>query len=269
MCWRLRGGLTVTNAVAGSAGEQDREWNFTVTLFRADGTPLPQYELAKPAYQFAYAVTNADGTQATTGTAAIAEAGGSVLFDGKTSIALTSGQSVTISGIPAGVLYEVREQEANQNDYVTTVQINGADAAAADGTIQRDQVQSVAFTNFLAEDEPENPPVDPDPPVDPNPPDDDPTTIPEDDPEDDPEEIPDEDVPLEELPEEEPEDETPVTELPEEDVPLEELPEEDVPLAEVPATGDALAVWLALSGLSGSGLLALALTGRRKREDEE
>ena len=262
------GDLSIAKQVTG-IGDTTALWNFTVTLFRADGTPLPQYELAKPAYQFAYAVTNADGTQATTGTAAIAEAGGSVLFDGKTSIALTSGQSVTISGIPAGVLYEVREQEANQNDYITTVQINGADAAAADGTIQRDQVQSVAFTNFLAEDEPENPPVDPDPPVDPNPPDDDPTTIPEDDPEDDPEEIPDEDVPLEELPEEEPEDETPVTELPEEDVPLEELPEEDVPLAEVPATGDALAVWLALSGLSGSGLLALALTGRRKREDEE
>ncbi len=70
-----------------------------------------------------------------------------------------------------------------------------------------------------------------------------------------------------------PDPETPTTELPEEDVPLTELPEEElpegeVPLAEVPKTGDMSALWLALTGLSGSGLAVTAVLGRKKREEE-
>ena len=76
-----------------------------------------------------------------------------------------------------------------------------------------------------------------------------------------------------------PEDPTPLTpapepeELPEEPVPLvpapelEEIPEEEVPLAAVPMTGDAAALWLALSALSGTGLAGVSLLGRKKRED--
>ena len=48
---------------------------------------------------------------------------------------------------------------------------------------------------------------------------------------------------------------------------MEEIPEEEVPLAAVPKTGDASALWLALSALSGAGLAGVSLLGRKKREE--
>ena len=47
-----------------------------------------------------------------------------------------------------------------------------------------------------------------------------------------------------------------------------ELPEEDVPMAEAPETGDASLLWLAAAALSGSGLAWLALSERKRREQE-
>ena len=44
-----------------------------------------------------------------------------------------------------------------------------------------------------------------------------------------------------------------------------EIPDEEVPLAKAPVTGDISVLWLALSGLSGSGMLLL----NRKRKEEE
>ena len=44
-----------------------------------------------------------------------------------------------------------------------------------------------------------------------------------------------------------------------------EIPDEEVPLADAPVTGDISALWLALSGLSGSGMLLL----NRKRKEEK
>jgi LPXTG-motif cell wall-anchored protein len=76
-----------------------------------------------------------------------------------------------------------------------------------------------------------------------------------------------------------PEDPTPLTpapemeEIPEEPVPLapapemEEIMDEEVPLADIPKTGDASALWLALSALSGTGLAGVSLMGRKKREE--
>ena len=48
---------------------------------------------------------------------------------------------------------------------------------------------------------------------------------------------------------------------------LEEILEEEVPLASVPHTGDAVALWMALSALSGTGLAGVTFLGRKKRED--
>jgi LPXTG-motif cell wall-anchored protein len=62
-------------------------------------------------------------------------------------------------------------------------------------------------------------------------------------------------------------------EIPEEPVPLapapemEEIMDEEVPLADIPKTGDASALWLALSALSGTGLAGVSLMGRKKREE--
>ena len=48
----------------------------------------------------------------------------------------------------------------------------------------------------------------------------------------------------------------------------EEIFEEDVPLADAPATGDISALWLALSAISGTGLVGTTFLGRKKREDD-
>jgi len=53
-----------------------------------------------------------------------------------------------------------------------------------------------------------------------------------------------------------------------EDTPLEDIYEEEIPLADVPRTGDMSGLWLALSALSGSGLLVMTQL-RKKREEEE
>ena len=60
-----------------------------------------------------------------------------------------------------------------------------------------------------------------------------------------------------------PEPEVPLTPAPE----LEEILDEEIPLADVPKTGDASALWLALSALSGMGLAGVSTLGRKKRED--
>ena len=61
-----------------------------------------------------------------------------------------------------------------------------------------------------------------------------------------------------------PEEDVPLVDIPEEDVPLVEIPDEDVPLADVPKTGDPMAIYIALSILSGMGLAAL---GFKKKEN--
>ena len=105
------------------------------------------------------------------------------------------------------------------------------------------------------------------PPVVTPPEDDEPTIIPpkDDEPTTD---LPEEETPTTDLPDED----TPTTQPPAEETPQEdpsaELPEEDVPMAEAPATGDASLLWLAAAVLSGSGLAWLALSERKRREQE-
>ena len=105
------------------------------------------------------------------------------------------------------------------------------------------------------------------PPVVTPPEDDEPTIIPpkDDEPTTD---LPEEETPTTDLPDED----TPTTQPPAEETPQEdpsaELPEEDVPMAEAPATGDASLFWLAAAALSGSGLAWLALSERKRREQE-
>ena len=72
-----------------------------------------------------------------------------------------------------------------------------------------------------------------------------------------PEDLGDEEVPLSELPD--------VSDNEEE---LEDLVEEDVPLAELPATGETL-LYHIMAAISAMGLAALAITGRKRKEEEE
>lgn len=81
------GTLTVAKTVAGAAGEQDREFHFTVTL---PNTPIN------------------------------GKFGEMTFVDGVAQVALKHDESVTAGNIPAGVLYTVVETEANRDGYVTT-----------------------------------------------------------------------------------------------------------------------------------------------------
>lgn len=64
------------------------------------------------------------------------------------------------------------------------------------------------------------------------------------------------------------EEDVPLAALPEENEPQVTLPEEEVPLAVAPMTGDAAALWLALSALSGTGLAGVTFLGRKKNKED-
>ena len=89
-----------------------------------------------------------------------------------------------------------------------------------------------------------------------------PTPDPDPDPSEPTEEIPDEDVPQGELPEQ-PGDPGTQPENPEETV----IDEEEPPMADAPETGDSLPIWITAAALSGLGLAALAITGRKRKEE--
>ena len=80
----------------------------------------------------------------------------------------------------------------------------------------------------------------------------DPTPTPTPDP--DPIDIPDPEVPL-----------IPEPDLPDEPI---EIEEPEVPLADVPKTGDNLALYYASAAISALGLVILALTGKKRKEEE-
>ncbi|QUO38741.1 InlB B-repeat-containing protein [Dysosmobacter sp. Marseille-Q4140] len=120
--------------------------------------------------------------------------------------------------------------------------------------LESGQDQITYYANYTANGTQPNPdPIEPGPnpdPIEPGP--SDPGT-----------DIPDDNTPTTDLPEEE----TPTTELPEEETPTTELPEEEVPMAEVPATGDTAGLWALAAGVSGLALVWLALSGKKRREE--
>ena len=100
-----RGGLQVTKTVSGNTGETDREFHFTVTL---SGTSLSGAAIGT-AYPYTY--VRQDGTTVQ----------GSLTFtDGTAAFTLKDRESLTLTGIPAGITYQVTETEANQDGYTTT-----------------------------------------------------------------------------------------------------------------------------------------------------
>lgn len=103
-----RGGLTVTKTVEGDAGDTGREWHFTVTIEDA----------------------GIHGTY------------GDMRFtNGVAMFTLKHDQSVTATGLPAGLSYTVTETEAGQEGYVTK-------AAGDRGRIPDAGTAMAAFTNM-------------------------------------------------------------------------------------------------------------------------
>lgn len=67
--------------------------------------------------------------------------------------------------------------------------------------------------------------------------------------------------------------ETPTTDLPDTDVPASgdtgvDLPEPEVPRADAPKTGDAAGLWAMAAAVSGMGLVWLAISGKKRKEED-
>ncbi len=109
------GSLTVSKTVAGTEGDTNKDWNFTVTL----------------------SDTTINGTY-----------GGMTFADGVATFTLKHGESKTATGLPAGITYTVIEAEADQDGY-------GSSAVSASGFIPKDSVAEAKFTNTKPEPEEE------------------------------------------------------------------------------------------------------------------
>ncbi|MDO4294403.1 MAG: Cna B-type domain-containing protein [Eubacteriales bacterium] len=110
---REEGALEITKTVTGS-GDKNRSFTFTLWLTDLGGSPLA-------------------GSYPYTGSKS-----GSI-GNGDT-VTLKHGERIRIEGLPAGTAYTVREQEANQEGYVTG-------ASGSSGTIFVGRTQEAAFEN--------------------------------------------------------------------------------------------------------------------------
>lgn len=116
-----KGALTVEKIVQGNRGETDRAFTFTVTLTGESQT----------------------GIEANT---INGKFGGMTFENGVATFTLKHGQSITASGLPAGLNYTVEETDANADGYTTSNSGNT-------GTIPSGDTDKVYFTNTKHEGE--------------------------------------------------------------------------------------------------------------------
>ena len=140
------GDLTISKTVAGNQGETEKDFVFDVTLTNTAET------LAGP---YAYTKTNADAAQ-TTGTVSVDGQGRATftpMGGGPGQLTLKHGETVIISGLPAGTSFTVTEQDPNTNgeSYETSIAVNGETQTSgnrtASGAIVSKETQRVAYTN--------------------------------------------------------------------------------------------------------------------------
>lgn len=127
--------LTVSKTVSGQAADASQTFAFTVTLKGADGKPLSG--------TYAYTGGSVSGSSAT------APANGTITFDanGEGPVSLSSGQQITIVGIPSGSSYTVEEATSDEDNALKyDVTYNGAQAVPS-GTLSADA--TVAVTNTV------------------------------------------------------------------------------------------------------------------------
>ena len=129
--------LTVSKTVQGQAADASQAFAFTITLKDADGKPLSG--------TYAYTGGSVSGSSAT------APADGTITFDanGAGSVSLSSGQQITIGGIPSGSSYTVQEATSNEDNALKyDVTYNGAQTVPS-GTLSADA--TVAVVNAVQE----------------------------------------------------------------------------------------------------------------------
>ena len=168
-------------------------------------------------------------------------------INGKAVVEITGEGSVTMQGLPTGkytVTERTPEYVVGMNlaiSYLDTDETNAADGIV---TLAKDAAAKVTVTNeytYEDDDGPEEP--------------------------DGPKEIKDPEVPLTpvEPPVEPVDPEEPGTDIPEE--PGTDIPEEETPKADAPETGDATIVWILAAAVSGIGLVWLAISGKKKKDE--
>lgn len=127
--------LTVSKTVSGQAADTSQLFDFRVTLKDAVGKPLTG--------EYAYTGDSMSGSSAT------APADGTITLDsnGAGSVSLSSGQQITIGGIPSGSSYTVEEATSNEDNVLKyDVTYNGAQTVPS-GTLSADA--TVAVTNTV------------------------------------------------------------------------------------------------------------------------
>jgi hypothetical protein len=109
---RTVGNLTISKTVAGNAGDNSKQFDFRLTLNGAADISYAYIGNGVP-----------DGT----------------IKSGDT-VSLAHGQSITITGLPAGTTYTVTESDYSDGGYTTT-------STGATGSIVTDTTQAASFTN--------------------------------------------------------------------------------------------------------------------------
>ncbi len=101
--------LAIKKTVSGSLGEKDKDWTFKITLTPPEGaTILDSYN---------YRTENLEGVTTKPSGEINFTLGSDGKYQGETT--LKHGQTIIIDGLPEGTTYEVSEDEANQDDYIT------------------------------------------------------------------------------------------------------------------------------------------------------
>lgn len=100
--------LTISKTVNGNMGDRDQAFKFQITLKDASGNILIG--------SYPYAGTSIDGVTAP-------NSGMLTLNNGTATFTLKHGQSITISGLPAGTQYVISEPEAEADGYTTSITV--------------------------------------------------------------------------------------------------------------------------------------------------
>ena len=121
--------LSISKNVIGSAADKNKDWTFKVKLTPIEGTLLKdKYKLEG---------SSLDGVEAPTEKEITLTKQDDGSYTGQ--VKLKHGQTVTIKDIQKGASYEITEEEANQDEYVTT-------SENASGTLD-EELTSISFKN--------------------------------------------------------------------------------------------------------------------------
>ena len=232
--------------------------NLTLTAQWKENDPAPEPDTGNLTVSTTVAGNAADAQKefhftVTLGDTAVNGVYGDMEFtEGVSTFTLKHSESKTATGLPAGITYEVAETEADQDGYVTS-------KTGDTGTIEKDVTSTAAFTNTknVAPVDP-NKPTSPENPVEPDKP-----TNPENPVEPDKPANPEN--PVEPDKPSNPENpDKPIN--PGNPVEPDKPAEPKKPTDDVPKTGDEtnLALWLALLGIPGIGVIAALLGSKRK-----